>query len=122
MEEKEKEKKEKFFSSKRVATRVGASSGAGVARGLALEGVINVEKEQRVALMTADLAKYKAKWPADSKLQVYIRGEAFTVYYSEQGGQWRDWSSTPADGPWRGTAYTIEQVSTRVERLVSSAF
>ena len=75
--------------------------------------------------MTADLAKYQAKWPADSKLQVYIRGEAFTVYYSEQGGQRRDWSSTlkqegagsshAADGPWRGTAYTIEQVSTRVE-------
>ena len=83
-----------------------------------------MEKEKRVERMTADLAKYQAKWPP-SKLQVYIRGEAFTVYYSEQGGQLRDWSSTlkqegagsshAADVPWHGTAYTIEQVSTRVE-------
>jgi hypothetical protein len=87
-----------------------------------------VEKEKRLEKeksMTVDLAQYKAKLLPNSKLQVYIRGDAFTMYYSKQGGQRRDWSSTPkqegagsshaADVPWRGTAYTIEQVSTRVE-------
>jgi hypothetical protein len=135
-EENENEKKEKTIISNRVAARAGAiisnrvaaragASGARVARGVARGGVNNVEKEKRVERMRADLAKYQAKWPPNRKLQVYIRGEAFTMFYSEQGGQRRDWSSTrkqegagsshAADVPWRGTAYTIEQVSTRVE-------
>ena len=76
-----------------------------------------VEKEERVVRMQVDLEKCKAKWPVNSKLQVYLRGEAFTVV------DMRDCGTTPeqegsihaADAIWRGTAYTIEQVSTRVE-------
>jgi hypothetical protein len=68
-----------------------------------------VEKEKRVERMRADLAEYQAKWPVNSKLQVYLRGEAFTVKLEQEG------SIQAADVPWHGTAYTIEQVSTRVE-------
>jgi len=76
-----------------------------------------VEKEERVVRMQVDLVECKAKWPVNSKLQVYLRGEAFTVV------DMRDCGTTPeqegsihaADAIWRGTAYTIEQVSTRVE-------
>jgi len=76
-----------------------------------------VEKEKRMERMQADLVECKAKWPVNSKLQVYLRGEAFTVV------DMRDCGTTPeqegsihaADAIWRGTAYTIEQVSTRVE-------
>ena len=68
-----------------------------------------MEKEKRVERMQADLVKYKEKWPVNSKLQVYLRGEAFTVV------DIRDCGTTLEQETWRGTAYTIEQVSTRVE-------
>ena len=68
-----------------------------------------VEKEERVERMQVDLLEYKAKWPVNSKLQVYLRGEAFTVV------DIRDCGTTLEQETWRGTAYTIEQVSTRVE-------
>ena len=76
---------------------------------MARGGVNNVEKEKRVERMQADLVKYKEKWPVNSKLQVYLRGEAFTVV------DMRDCGTTLEQETWRGTAYTIEQVSTRVE-------
>ena len=84
---------------------------------MARGGVNNVEKEKRVERMQADLVKYKEKWPVNSKLQVYLRGEAFTVVDMRDCGTTleQEGSIHAADAPWRGTAYTIEQVSTRVE-------
>ena len=68
-----------------------------------------VEKEKRMERMQADLEMERMQWPVNSKLQVYLRGEAFTVV------DMRDCGTTLEQETWRGTAYTIEQVSTRVE-------